>query len=156
MKHDRVTQAFTELEEWTWRRIDGDEFTWYVPLIPNAADWVHVDDPERDGYEGATLTLTLEDDTEEQVRGPWHATAQELRDDTGLNLKDLAMTKVKVRVDEGHVIYDENQFVMGARGRGLRIAEQLANLHEEPVTVETMTTNAGRKWRRVTPNSNAK
>lgn len=152
MKHDKNVTAFTELEEWTWRKIEGSEHTWYVPLIPNAGDWIHRTDPDEQGHGGARISFELEDGTTDRVRGPWHEDPRALREDTGLNLRNLSMTRVNVRIGQGKLIYEENEPVMGERGRGLRIGEQLANLHGEPVTVETITTNAGRKWRVVEPN----
>lgn len=158
MQHDRHASAFHEFEEWTWRKIEGDEHTWYVPLIPNAGDWIHRADPKQRGYEGKRLTFTVQDGDgtrKERVRGPWHASTQDLREDTGLNLRELTQTKVKVRIGDGKLIYSEIEPVLGETSRGLRVAEQLANLHEEPVTVETIPTNGGRKWRTVSPNGEA-
>lgn len=72
--------------------------TYYVRLdVLNMADYIYVDtkNPESDGFGGAYIPFMLEDGTMmEPVKGPWHTNCGALLKETGLDLRELHLTRI--------------------------------------------------------------
>lgn len=126
--------------------------TWLIGLIPNAASLVYVTaNPENTtgkgggyGFGGATIPFKLEDGGTFDAHGPWHGNSEGLKDDTGLDVQALHLTRVVVsegreftdhfhHVATGQIYYEEVEPAMGTFHRGKDIAQALANLHEKTV-----------------------
>lgn len=146
---------------------------WIVSLQTNAADRIYVtNNPEnkvngrRDfaGYGGATLKFKLEDGSEFEAHGPWHANPDGLFEDTGLDLRSLSLTKIliakSIRYDSERgyrpvfedIIYSEDQSVLGEFNRGDVIAQQLSNLLGEKLVVHSVS-QGGSSIKHVNPES---
>jgi hypothetical protein len=127
----------------TYRKVQGNKYTWYIPLVDNAAAGIHVDrhDPRSDGYGGSILEFKLEDGTVDKVKGPWHSNSDALYADTGVDLRGQYYTRVVLarnRVYSGmglrgtfiDVFYFEEEPVKGVFNRYIEIVQRF--LDENP------------------------
>ena len=78
--------------------------TWLVADIPNAGDYIYCTayaDPKRcgEGFGGATLSIPLVSGGHFLLRGGWHANADALFDDTGVDVRDKHLTYVVLSKD---------------------------------------------------------
>lgn len=117
---------------------------WLVADQEDAAANVYVEGgPNSDGFAGRTLTFPLVDGTEIKLKGPWHANADAMFADTGVDVRDKHRTFVVVSRDRKSgknyesimvdVLYRDDEPQIGSFHRGDEIARQWAREIGAPV-----------------------
>lgn len=147
----RLNREFVPNITGTFRLVPGETQTWLVRCdVPNMGDHIYVTDPEPGamrGFGGRQLIFALEQGGVYSADGPWHSNGNALFKDTGLDIRDLHMTRVVLTAQDGTVIYHEDEPLLGPFDRGEQLARALARVRREPVQVYS--SNAGgssTKW----------
>ncbi len=133
----------------TWRVVNRDADTTYLIRTDgvNAADSVHTDihDHHSRGYGGATFRYRLVDGSIYTAKGPWHSSAHKLYNQTDgwFNVSELCFTKVKLSDDDGNILYQENDMMLGSFWRGQRAAQQLAVIQDRRIHFDITSSGGG-------------
>lgn len=116
---------------------------WLVADQEAAAENVYVEGgPNSDGFAGATLTFPLVSGSEIKLKGPWHANADSLFADTGIDVRDKHFTFVVIahdrEFDNGqtiltNVIHQDSEPILGSFNRGQILARSMARMLGHPV-----------------------
>lgn len=150
----------------TYKQVKGTSGrTWFVGLIPNAASETLVTNNASNttrkgggnGFGGATIYFKIDDGSEFEAHGPWHANAEALFADTGLDVRSLHLTRGIIstecefttngphyREHTGEILYSEDKPVMGEFKRIEKIAQALADLHGKKLFVSSW--SEGGSW----------
>lgn len=73
-------------------RYGNSGYAYYYPVdCPNPADYIYCTTSNKEGMGGATLKLTLEDGTIEDVQAPWHSNSGALYKATGVDIRDKSL-----------------------------------------------------------------
>ena len=127
----------------TYKKIIGENNTWYVAVQDNAADNVYCtpnfrkEGERSQGFAGATLQFKLEDGTVDNVQGPWHGNAGSMKLDTGIDLTNTCLTQgicakgITGSLLAGYeyldVLHYDEVATLGSYNRIEELAQKLAN-----------------------------
>ncbi len=139
-----MKSGISEVYNRIFKKVQGKSGkTWFIAIQKNPADNIYVFNPNDKGkvmrgFGGRKMRFKLEDGTIEEVDAPWHSNSDALFDDTGIDVKNMHLTKVVlclggVEYQGGHswkmrnVIYKENEHKLGSFNRGEELAQEYAN-----------------------------
>ena len=134
-----MKSGICEVEERRFKKVQGKERLWFIAIQENPADNIYVYNPKNtSGFGGSVMEFTLEDGSIEKVEGPWHSNSDALFDDTGMDVRDMYLTKVilglsGIKYQGGHaykmqdVIYQEDDYKLGKYKRGEELAQKKAD-----------------------------
>lgn len=116
---------------------------WLVAVQEAAAENIYVEGgPNSDGFGGATLTFPIEEGEPVVLKGPWHANADSLFQDTGIDVRDRHRTFVVVAKDRHYengrtiltgILHKDPEPQLGSFHRGDLIAREIARKLDCPV-----------------------
>jgi hypothetical protein len=118
-----------EVQSTVYRRVQGRQYTWYVPVNDHAAEGIHLDVGDNGtGYGGKVIEFLLESGEVAQVKGPWRMRdGESLWSDAGLDVRATYWTKITVQDPDGSLLYREDQLVPGYSHRYLDVITELWN-----------------------------
>lgn len=131
ISHDPRDLDLREFDSWKWRTkaVDwkGRETALFIPVIPNAGDWLHVGyGKHADGYGGKNVTLG-----EKTVRGPWHVSPKEVFEVTNgeVDLRQARQTRLEYVRRFEETLYGEPMFVVSHIERPMEVAKRVCELY---------------------------
>jgi hypothetical protein len=134
-------------ESLTYKKYIGNSGkVWMVAVQDNPADNIYVSGGKHsEGMAGRTLAFKLEDGTTEEIQGPWHANANALFKDTGVDVRDMCSTFGVIGFDRQYgshgmhpvtiidVQYKDEHWTLGSFDRIEKIAQGIANRKDRTV-----------------------
>ena len=80
--------AESEQQKAIYQKLEGKSATWYYAINKeNVADYIYASTRNKEGFGGRSLQFELEDGTIDNVVGPWQAGAENMKKETGVDIK---------------------------------------------------------------------
>lgn len=137
-----MVSAIGDVSKRKFKKIVGKSgIIWLIGIQTNPADNIYMYNPKGNnsrGFAGRTLEFLLEDGSVEKAQGPWHSNSESLLKDTGIDIRDLHLTRVVlgtggVEYQGGHsfkvkdVVYQEDDYQLGSYDRDKELAQEYAD-----------------------------